>query len=259
MVQIVLNTREARTAFDDVERVDLSIDCAFEGSAGAVWADQPGESQVFMIEVGPFRYLAGNAACPAARDAVKRLAPGDIVMPSAEGWFDLVKSTLGDRIEEAPRWSFPSTGLDKAISAGVVRGSKDAARIVRIDESSQSSTMLATMPLDLSGYRGAVDFVKRGVGFLLPRNGKAIGIACSSLSCNAGIEVSVYIKPGFRRQGYGTLLAARLVDWCLQQGVPPHWDAANYESCQLARKLGYPEGKEYISLMIAGEKAEPAT
>ncbi len=158
MVRSDLNISQARTAFALVERIDLSIDCAFEGSAGTVIADQPGEARVFMIEVGPFRYFSGDAGCPAARDAAKRLAPGYIVMPSAEGWFDLAKSLLGERIEEAPRWSFPSTGLDRATAASILRGSKDTGRVVRIDEPLVSSAMLADMLLDLSEYRGTEGF-----------------------------------------------------------------------------------------------------
>jgi hypothetical protein len=36
-----------------------------------------------------------------------------------------------------------------------------------------------------------------------------------------------------------TTLAACLIQWCLENNMEPHWDAANPESCKLAEKLGY--------------------
>ncbi|MFW9841033.1 MAG: GNAT family N-acetyltransferase, partial [Candidatus Thorarchaeota archaeon] len=42
-----------------------------------------------------------------------------------------------------------------------------------------------------------------------------------------------------RRKGFATAVSAALIIYALENGLTPHWDAANEESVQLALKLGY--------------------
>jgi RimJ/RimL family protein N-acetyltransferase len=42
-----------------------------------------------------------------------------------------------------------------------------------------------------------------------------------------------------------TLLAGRLLKWCVENDARANWDAANPESCKLAEKLGYTQAGEY--------------
>jgi GNAT superfamily N-acetyltransferase len=99
--------------------------------------------------------------------------------------------------------------------------------------------------VDLSAFDSAEDFVARGIGFYLEREGAIVAAAYSSLVCSRGIEVSVFVEEAHRRQGIGTLLAARLVAWCLAHNAQANWDAANPESCRLAEKLGYTPAGAY--------------
>jgi len=77
-------------------------------------------------------------------------------------------------------------------------------------------------------------------------------MAWSSLVCSRGIEVSVSVAPEHRMRGMATVLSAYLVMWCLENGVQPHWDAANPESCRLAEKLGYTRAGTYRAHLLKG-------
>jgi len=66
-----------------------------------------------------------------------------------------------------------------------------------------------------------------------------MGVAYSSLVCSTGIEVSIFVDEPYRQQGIATALGSRLVLECLRQNLRPNWDAANPESCKLAKKLGF--------------------
>ena len=59
------------------------------------------------------------------------------------------------------------------------------------------------------------------------------------------MELSLYVVPRHRRRGIATVLCAFIVKHCLENGLDPHWDAANKESCALAEKLGYTFVGEY--------------
>jgi predicted GNAT family acetyltransferase len=65
--------------------------------------------------------------------------------------------------------------------------------------------------------------------------------------------VSIFVLEDYRRQGIATLLAARLLRWCLENNAQPNWDAANPESCRLAEKLGYTQTGQYEAhYLVAG-------
>ena len=62
-------------AFYPVPRVDFSIDCVLEGQMGAAFVDDSTHPAVFQIQVGPFVYFAGDAACANALTALHTLTP----------------------------------------------------------------------------------------------------------------------------------------------------------------------------------------
>jgi L-amino acid N-acyltransferase YncA len=93
--------------------------------------------------------------------------------------------------------------------------------------------------LDLSDFDSVQDFIERGLGFTILDGEKVMGIAYSSLVCSQGIEVSIYIEEPYRQQGVATALGSKLLLECMRHDLRPNWDAANPESCKLARKLGY--------------------
>ena len=93
--------------------------------------------------------------------------------------------------------------------------------------------------VDLSCFDSPEDFAQRGLGFYAVAGETIIGAAYSQLVCSRGIEVSLYVMPSHRERGIGTSLASHLVTHCLENRQVAHWDAANLESCRLARKLGY--------------------
>ncbi|MBE0670194.1 MAG: GNAT family N-acetyltransferase, partial [Anaerolineales bacterium] len=93
--------------------------------------------------------------------------------------------------------------------------------------------------IDISDFDSSSDFMGRGIGYYAEKTGEVIGAAYSSLVCNQGIEISLFVLDDHRRQGIATALSANLVRWCLENNMDAHWDAANPESCRLAEKLGY--------------------
>jgi GNAT superfamily N-acetyltransferase len=104
--------------------------------------------------------------------------------------------------------------------------------------------------IDLSDYDSPADFAGRGTGLYVQKGERVAGAAFASLVCSRGIEISIFIEARYRRQGLATALAARLLLWCLERSLEPHWDAANPESCKLALKLGYRPAGSYLAYYL---------
>jgi GNAT superfamily N-acetyltransferase len=161
---------------------------------------------------------------------LENIAPYHLFMPSAPGWIEAAKDMHGRRLVAFGRHSFSSEHissehLDHLCQASAFKGETrqmDLPFAVRLWEQDHF--------VDLSDYDSPADFAQRGIGFYLERNGTVVGAAYSSLVCSKGIEVSLFVLEDYRRQGIATILAGRLLNWCIANNADANWDAANPES-----------------------------
>jgi GNAT superfamily N-acetyltransferase len=235
--------------FRRVPRVDCGIDAVLEGPAGRALVDDAARPQAAALAVGPFWYLAGNPALPAAPALLDRIPPYSLVMPSGPGWEALADEHLGDRLEPTPRMSFTPDELAPAHLDALVAASPHRDRLHPLDAA------VAADPagwFDLDGFVSPADFAARGFGFAVIEGEAVLGAAWTSLAWSRGVEVSVFVEPAQRRQGIATAVAGALVRESLARGLRPSWDAANPESCLLAERLGYVRTGTYLARFVRG-------
>jgi GNAT superfamily N-acetyltransferase len=217
-----------------------------EGQMGKAFADDPENPTAFKIGVGPFSYFAGDPTSSGAREMIKDLSTYPLLMPSTEGWIDLAREVHGEKLTPFPRYSFSSEKLSVEHLDRLMADSRFKDEVQRIDVSAADEALtIQDGVLDLSDFDSAADFAERGIGFRLMEKECVMGVAFSSLVCSQGIEVSIYVFPEHRRKGIALTLASKLLKWCLEHHMDPHWDAANPESCTLAEKLGYIQTEAY--------------
>jgi len=95
---------------------------------------------------------------------------------------------------------------------------------------------------------GPEKFVEEGVGFCILEGNKVISIVMSfkaSVPITQSMEIDVVTHPDYRGLGLATLVSAKLIEYCLERGIEPHWDAANQISVRLAKKLGFTDPEPY--------------
>lgn len=235
-------------AFARVPRVDISIECAVEDQMGRAFVDSTPDPQVFMIEQDQFFcYLAGDLSTQSRGDCLGRIPGNRFLMAGTDGWEAAVQGTFGDRARPIRRFSFSAEALSADQLQRLAAGNPHTASVRRVDVD------LASRPtpyLALGAFESADDFVERGIGFCLVRDGQVLGGAYSSLVSSGAIEVSIVVDPKHQRQGIATALAAQLLLWCLEHHLAPHCDAANDASCGLAEKLGYGRAGEYTAYYV---------
>jgi len=244
------NRIKLASAFRHVPRVDLSIECAIEGQMGKAFVDELENPTVFKIQTGPFCYFAGEAASPAGEEMLRNIAPFTLFMPSVSSFLEVAMSLHGEKWVGFDRYSFSSENLSVERLGQLCQASPFRERLQRMDLGFVESLWGQEHFIDLSEYDSAQDFTQRGVGYYVAAGGAPVGAAFASLACSRGIEVSIYVEEEHRRQGMATALAGRLLLWCLQHNLEPHWDAANPESCKLALKLGYSPAWTYLAYYL---------
>lgn len=237
--------------FRSASRVDLSIDCVIEAQMGKAFVDDLERPTVYKIQSGPFFYLAGDPAGPGGQELLAGIVPYTLFMPSTAGWVEAARQMYGARLNVIDRYSFSPRDLSAERLDGLLEASPFKVLIERMDERFAAQVWDQDHFVDLSEYDSPEDFYRRGIGYLLRDGARLAGAAYASLVCSRGIEISIYIEEDLRRQGIATALASRLLLWCLQNQMEPHWDAANPESCKLALKLGFTSSGAYEAHYLA--------
>ncbi len=238
------NRIQLARAFREVPRVDLSMDCVIEGQMGKAYVDDIQNPSAYKIQTGPFFYFAGDAASAGGQEMLKGIQPWTLFMPSSAGWLEAGKNMYGEKLLGFDRYSFSTECLSLENLGKLSSQTAFHEAVKQIDLALAAQVWDQDHFIDLSDFESPADFVQRGIGYYVERNGKILGAAYSSLVCSRGIEVSIFVSEDYRRQGMATMLAACLASWCLKNNMDAHWDAANPESCKLAQKLGYiPKGK----------------
>jgi GNAT superfamily N-acetyltransferase len=221
---------------------------------GQAYVDRLEDAQVFLLEVGPFAYLAGDPGVEAAADALRRLPPYTLLMPSTPGWVEAAELLFGARLRFMDRYRLSADRISPDSLNRILVDSRHRQAIRPIDLPLSTSAWGQDHFLDISIFDSAADFLERGVGFSLSNGDQLAGVAYSSLVCSRGIEISIYVEDAYRRQGIATALASRLLLWCLERGMEPHWDAANPESLKLSMKLGYRALDSYLAYYLVDEE-----
>lgn len=234
--------------FRNHKRVDFSIECAIAGQMGKAFVDDLAHPSSYRITVGPFWYFAGDAHSPGAYQMMKEFPRYNLLMPSPSDWMDLAKEVYGQHLQPFTRYTFSASSLSTEHLTACLKDSGYQSRVIPIDV--ETATQLALQPdsyLELSDFDSAQDFIERGMGYVILDEQKVMGISYSSLVCSTGIEVSVFVDEPYRQKGVATALSSKLLLECLKLNLRPNWDAANPESCKLAKRLGFSFVETYDS------------
>lgn len=234
------NRLKLARAFQKNKRVDYSIDCVIEGQMGKAFVDSLTHPTAYRITIGPFWYFAGEAHSTGGYQMMSGLPSYCLFMPSPADWLEVAKETFGHDLQPFTRYSFDTAELSVQHLENLLNKSPYQDFLIPIN--AELATQLLHQPesyLEISDFDSVQDFIERGLSFAIVDRDQVMGVAYSSLVCSRGIEVSLYVEKPFRQRGVATALASKLVLECLRNNLRPNWDAANPESCKLAKRLGY--------------------
>lgn len=226
------------------------IDSVLEGKIGKAYADSIGQPRVARLDSGSFTMLAGNLAVPGTIDLIQ-CAPITYVTPQTNAWRDLLQGEFGSRISAMPFTNFSWRPLQPVYLAKLIGSIPSTYRLKQIDR-----PLAGQLPSDmgnkyfLENFHSIEDFLARGIGFCILHQDKIVSAATSFAQSSKAIDIEIETVPDYRRRGLGTIVGAKLVSHCLEQGIEPRWLAANPISEKLALKLGYTQGETYLTYEI---------
>lgn len=233
-----------RTIFEEFEHFSNYINFAFEFTSYEIWVDEKDNPTLACCYTAPAYFLWGDPENRGISPLFELFSDDCWIVPANEKWDQPLKSYFGDKLTTHQRTSFHSTTLDLAQLNGMKRKLPAGIQIepININHINDLNGMLYQDLLQR--FFSQVDFLQQGAGFCLMEDEKIIGFAAANYPIRNKI-LEVYIRvdynnnPIHRQKGFGTQLAVSLLEYCLENGLNPQWDAANDISVNLALRLGY--------------------
>lgn len=223
------------------------VDAALEGVIGTAAVDAGEPPAVAALIAQDFTLVGGDAQAPGAAALVDDLAPGRLVIGSAP-WYDLLKERR-DRAPESWYWrTFGCAGLDATHLRQLAEAAHAAYDVVPLD-----AVLAARAWTDLGGaspehaFRCDADLLADGFGYCAVREGQVVSAGLTFARCGNAIEIQTHTHRHHLRRGLAAASCAALVLRALEEGLEPHWSAANRRSEGLAEKLGFiPESRREV-------------
>lgn len=103
----------------------------------------------------------------------------------------------------------------------------------------------------VSAFESKEEYLKKGRGVVIMKDGNIVSGASSYTRYNEGIEIEADTIESERRKHLATIACSALILECLNEGLYPSWDAHDMNSVRLAEKLGYEFDHEHIAYEIA--------
>lgn len=212
---------------------------------GRVLVDSVEAPAVALIELD-FWFLAGDPTVEGVEDVVRSVdLPASYAVTDAS-WAQVLRDVWGDALHERTRVEFESDVWDRTRLRSFV-GSAPAGMEVRRVEAEDLAAYEGLAESLVYNFESLEDFLERGVGFGIEVDGRWVS-GCSSFAISShSLEFEIQTHPDFRRRGLATATAARMIEYCLDHGLEPCWDAHNEMSAALATKLGFTNPRPYIA------------
>ncbi len=230
--------------------------CAHSG-IGSLKIDDIEKPRTAMYSIPMMVFLAGDSSKSEAREIVESLPQLTILIPPDEAWKQLLMDAWGERLVTNNRTHLDHSTLDlnkiREMKANLPRGYNlkkmdyDAAAQINQEYTMQIQMYFGTK-------RNLVD---SGIGFGITKGEKLVSYAYTPFPFEDEFEIQVFTEndPEYRRKGLATVVSAALIEYGLENGLVPHWDAANEASVKLAQKLGYSDPVSWTAYYYTPEKA----
>lgn len=235
-----------------------------QGHMGQAWADDLENPVAAQIITGDFCFFAGDAHHPQAKELVSNIPenythPWILMIAQNASWHMIIEAVYQGKFDKQARYAIKKEPgvFDGAVLQKHITTLPVGYTIAPIDEPLYHWTQKENWARDFcSQFSSYTDYQKHGLGYVVLYDGKPVCGASSYTYYDSGIEIEIGTVKAHRRKGLAMACAAKLILECLNKGLYPSWDAANFESVSLAEKLGYHLEREYVAYEITRFKPD---
>ena len=236
--------------FQDHKNLTTIINSLLLGRKFKILVDDQQHPKVALISHPDFNILSGDRSNAATMDLLSYIPRHRLIVVPNEEWASLLKNHYGIRLIPSNRTKFSSKelrlehirDLKKDLPEGFVLELVTKDNVTQIYEKMDETRMI----IDLFGSTD--EFLENGFAYCIKHNDDVVSVATAGHPPINGafeIQVETINSPEYRRKGLATVACANLIEYALENGLEPRWDAADERSAQFAQKLGYCDPEQY--------------
>lgn len=241
MIFELADRSKAAKLFEGAE--DSMILSCLEGVMGSICVTDTEAPKSAMACLACFAFPAGE---PSAELASFRPGGPFCFVPPDDGWRKLITECRPNAARLTRYAIRKDTRFDRRKLASIAASLPEGYELRRIDGAIYDMCLRDPLFTDcVSHFDSKDDYLARGRGMAVLKDGRLVSAASSYTVYREGIEIEIDTAEDERRKGLASAVGAALILLCLGEGLYPSWDAANMDSVRLAEKLGYELAREY--------------
>ncbi|MHA2425471.1 MAG: GNAT family N-acetyltransferase [Candidatus Thorarchaeota archaeon] len=249
--------KELLLLFDDHPYLHALSEAFLKEGVGQAYTDNPEDPQVVLLLHKGVIFISGDANNNSTDAIFDKIPEKWLIIPPPGRWVEKLKERWGDALKPYPRTKFSSKGLDIGKMQEIQRNLPKEMTIEAVTEESIKEISPQATGLILMIFPSVEKFMEKNFGFMI-REGETVvslALAASPLYTN-DFEIHIETHPDYQKRGLAMISAARLIQYSLENGMVPHWDADNPPSAKLATKLGFTNPEEYNAYYWFAEPKE---
>lgn len=218
-----------------------------EGHMGRAIVEPEANPVSAQLSVGDICFFAGVPS-----ESLALTAASDELVPQNEAWCEAIERAWGERVQKRLRYAIKKEPdvFNRERLQRFVDALPPEFELKLFEASVCALSQAESWSRDFcSCFQGTDDFLRRGLGVAILKNGELVSGASSYTIYHGGIEIEIDTKPEYREQGLATVCGARLILEALNRDLYPSWDAFDLRSVALAEKLGYHLSHPYTIYM----------
>ncbi len=215
---------------------------------GPLWVDHPSNPTILLYS--HFHILAGDPDSPAIGEMLAKILEKRFIVIPNNRWVPKMEAfweKMGGKLHLIPRTQMDASSIKLDHIKELIGQLPPGYSLAEIDRES-AQVIDSEQENYLSVFFGSLEnFLDEGAGFCIKEGTILASFATAFVPFRENLEFQVVTHPQRRRKGLAAVVSAKLIEYCLERGITPCWDAANEPSIQLAKKLGYSNPESWIA------------
>lgn len=191
-------------------------------------------------------FLAGDSSDPSVPELLKLIETQRLIFIPNEEWLRTLENYWGNKLKPYPRTKFSSENLDINHMKEIQKALPEELVIEKLTEETIKNISKQANNITRLLFPSPENFIKRNFGFCILDGEKIASLAlATSPIYDKHFEIHIETDPEYQKRGLAMISCAKLIEYSLQEGLIPHWDADNEPSAKLALKLGFTKPEKY--------------
>ncbi len=239
---------------------DSMVKACLQGYMGSAFVQSMNHPEAVMIVSGEYCFWGGDPNSHEAKYLVRNIfsvaKPSSLIaiyLESELDWEKLLLTMTQYNPVVVPRYGIVQKDytFNNSVLQSYIDSIPEGFELVPFNENIYHQAMEEAWSQEFCEiFLSAEDYLARGFGFAVQKNGKLASGASTMTVYNGGIEIQVATHKNYKRNGLALSCAAAMIQECVRRKIRPCWDAANLISKKMAIKLGYEYRGEYNTIYI---------